>query len=1102
MDKTSKKRKRDFDIPALVYEAPGYRFAKLFTEASLDEIKEIVCKRLELSSISEFSLFYDTDIALVNDDDFAAFELYTQSAGSTRLPVVVKLLSQPHNSTTNVAQPSATQSLDSVSLAGGSSGVRPPPKKRKVVTIAPDLESISSAPTKQKSSALIESEKVSTASAVLEEPVDAPGEKRKRKKKQVDAADADSALPNSTGAKAIPDGSSGATEQPDPFQERPKKKAKVTENDIGPLPESSAPDAPITSDVPPKSSKKSTKKSKKDAQTEDVPGADNSIRSSAKSIGTEFNTTGDTPVESEPVSAKQRRRKDQSDLALPTVEKAKKPARSGKKVADQSPEDVSPDQAEQEDAAKDPAIAEFVLSFIDKKYLGRATDGNGHTANATKTSGSSSRGSKRTSAIDSTPCPVCKNTPFHLQYRCPVVVAGSSSIKKRIAELQQDGTTDHSQLIQRLRNLAEKSTKSSNPQNVNAHSPVLRAREKKGGISNPSDRLVGPKVGASGAGPSDDRSDSSSDDSDSPSSAPRKLVPPRPVESYVDAELDAIIRGPMSSRLTARDILSEDEEEDGAESVVLENDDEDDINFRRRSRKVDAAGSSGEEDDDNDENFPAGEVTTSGPLPIINLSARVDSRRSSTHSATEALDTFMALNARPSADIDLAGDKAVEDAMASDKVIFRAETPVAAKSGERMDEDNDVPSEQPQPTRIAPTPLTPDITAAGEDDPIQPAEGFPPTPAQQNKASNPGTPSTPRMVQRMKDRNGKIPVRLSQLEPPFSLSPQTQPKSVANTQDDGLTKGPIVESTPSQKTITRTRSSARFASLATIPPPTEVPPPAKRRRGPNKTPEQRAQEEAAKLAANEEKARLRAQAKPAGKKGKKVVEKVAERQDCPAPDASVPETASLPKPPGSAPYVEEPTTPMSPPLTASRTPMSQDEWTVLKPMSPLEGEYREPDSMRDELRSSSPEPTNDADKGKGVPLFYPAESQVPFPYSQYNSVPADVCPGSPKQSEDEDDEEEVAASMKPSQHPGNASAGLYRRLTDIASQPSPFLTKPTVRATDFPPTSFPRAKDKRDELYGKLTQKDDDSTDDSDSSASDAPSHIPKSRRAGMPTRR
>ncbi|KAF8210438.1 hypothetical protein K438DRAFT_2011829 [Mycena galopus ATCC 62051] len=73
--------------------------------------------------------------------------------------------------------------------------------------------------------------------------------------------------------------------------------------------------------------------------------------------------------------------------------------------------------------------------------------------------------------------------------------------------------------------------------------------------------------------------------------------------------------------------------------------------------------------------------------------------------------------------------------------------------------------------------------------------------------------------------------------------------------------------------------------------------------------------------------------------------------------------------------------------------------------------------------------------------------------------------------------------MKPpqSQRPANTSTGSYRRLADIASQPSLFSKTPTLRA--MPLATFPSANDKRDSLYGKLPQEDEDSTDSDSSSA-------------------
>ncbi|KAF8122732.1 hypothetical protein K438DRAFT_1792966 [Mycena galopus ATCC 62051] len=427
--------------------------------------------------------------------------------------------------------------------------------------------------------------------------------------------------------------------------------------------------------------------------------------------------------------------------------------------------------------------------------------------------------------------------------------------------------------------------------------------------------------------------------------------------------------------------------------------------------------------------------------------------------------------------------------MASDNAMFGLEAP--------PDTAEDVDSVvSPSSEKSAPLPLTPREPAA---------------PPQPTKVTPPATPSTPRTAQmknRMKDRNGKIPVKLSQLELPISLTPQTRLTESADN-DSLVATQPAEDAAPEKSTrrSTRLTPAASMASFPLVLPEAEQS--GKRRRGPNKTPEQRAQEAAAKLAAKEEKERLRkekaeakekekAEAKEREKaeaKGKrqspaKAAGKAGAQPDYPDKQDSVPaDAAQAVQPRDSTPALSM-ELPRSGP-THSRTPLSQDEWTVLKPTSPNEEETQE--STRDELHSSSPENVKDQ-----APLFLPAESQVPFPYSQWNSVP-EFCPGSPKDSEDE--EEEVAASMKPpqSQRPANASTGSYRRLTDIASQPSLFSKTPTLRA--MPPVTFPSAKDKRDSLYGKLPQEDEDSTD-SDSSSGNVISHIPKSRRAGMATRK
>ncbi|KAJ7091248.1 hypothetical protein C8R44DRAFT_416784 [Mycena epipterygia] len=515
MDKGTK-RKRDSSIPTLVFSAPGYnRFAKLFKETSLDEIKEIVRKRLELSSASDFTLFYDTDIALVNDDDFDAFQVHADSAGHA-VDVVVKVLAQTQ-STTNVAGSSET--AEPTAPDDGARGTSPPRKKRKVAADAPDAPPtapISSAPRRKKrkgDTMPIEKDSVSStsvtpevASKPVETPNDAQQQQPKKKRKNPAAKNLDSTLPNASIPMSGPGDTPGAnpvSDPPAPAQERPKKKSKkATEKDAVPKPTApanvpgsasstneiaephvddedqrkaktkKAPERGLDN-VPPKSSasKKSTKKSKKDIQTEDVPSARNPAHSTAKSVKFAFPDSGFpnqlaqaiSTLAGEEGSTPQERQKN------PSTEKAKKPSKGKKKVVEQGLEDVdSPELVEPQQAAPDPeAVKEFLKSLVDKLPAAPvpaaevATDK--AAAKATKKLASSSRRDKQTST---TSCPVCQTSPVHLRYRCPIVLAGSGPIRKRIAELQQDDTTDHSQLIQELRGFAEKSQKSSHTKDL------------------------------------------------------------------------------------------------------------------------------------------------------------------------------------------------------------------------------------------------------------------------------------------------------------------------------------------------------------------------------------------------------------------------------------------------------------------------------------------------------------------------------------------------------------------------------------------------------------------------------------------------------------
>ncbi|KAF7306173.1 Carbamoyl-phosphate synthase [Mycena chlorophos] len=133
------KRKRDASLsntPTLVFAAPGHkRFAKLlsgkhpfdtvlerlftYVEQSLDEVKLVVQKRMNFHSTAHFALYYNTDIALENDDDFEAFFVHA-AAASTPIDVLIEIKQPPL-----VSPPSVIDDRTAVDP-------EPPLKKRKV----------------------------------------------------------------------------------------------------------------------------------------------------------------------------------------------------------------------------------------------------------------------------------------------------------------------------------------------------------------------------------------------------------------------------------------------------------------------------------------------------------------------------------------------------------------------------------------------------------------------------------------------------------------------------------------------------------------------------------------------------------------------------------------------------------------------------------------------------------------------------------------------------------------------------------------------------------------------------------------------------------
>jgi hypothetical protein len=74
--------------------------------------------------------------------------------------------------------------------------------------------------------------------------------------------------------------------------------------------------------------------------------------------------------------------------------------------------------------------------------------------------------SKKTSST----CPICFESPLHLRFQCPVVIAGPTSIEKRILELKKWGRTDAS-VIEGLESMLQKAKRQQykNGLKVNVH---------------------------------------------------------------------------------------------------------------------------------------------------------------------------------------------------------------------------------------------------------------------------------------------------------------------------------------------------------------------------------------------------------------------------------------------------------------------------------------------------------------------------------------------------------------------------------------------------------------------------------------------------------
>ncbi|KAJ3811006.1 hypothetical protein F5876DRAFT_76251 [Lentinula aff. lateritia] len=168
-------------------------------------------------------------------------------------------------------------------------------------------------------------------------------------------------------------------------------------------------------------------------------------------------------------------------------------------------------------------------------------------------------------------------------------------------------------------------------------------------------------------------------------------------------------------------------------------------------------------------------------------------------------------------------------------------------------------------------------------------------------------------------------------------------------------------------------------------------------------------------------------------------------------------------------------------------------WTTLhaEPSSTVDVESSHGD---DELHSDLGQ---ELATGPENPLFTASESQVDFPYSQFQDIDTDNGADEPligvdRLEEDSEEEEEVQETITP--RVTRRSSTAYRGLSEIAE-----IAGQNKLFAGFQPSSVPTSTpiNFKEDMYGPLSQAYDDDASDSGSESGTEKSHIPRARRAG-----
>ena len=202
------------------------------------------------------------------------------------------------------------------------------------------------------------------------------------------------------------------------------------------------------------------------------------------------------------------------------------------------------------------------------------------------------------------PCPVCLERPFHVRYKCPIVLQGSDAIQKRLDELKQSNPRDHKHLIEELEGLLRRNKGTDKTLSAPSAPPPLTSVPSANPAVLPPTSLDSPVAST----PSEESSPVTSSDEDEEEQTERVIFSPKPSRTnkkigYGDDVLEAVIRGPAPNLGVARMLKELGEEEERA-AAQLEEDAEE-----RSDERISHTETRSEEDDEDGSPSPPTPLT-------------------------------------------------------------------------------------------------------------------------------------------------------------------------------------------------------------------------------------------------------------------------------------------------------------------------------------------------------------------------------------------------------------------------------------------------------------------------------------------------------------